>query len=172
MKIILSFILLTAACAPSMERRLDIVRADFKSDTYAGQSVGDKNLDPLMSGKALFQQNRFNDADQKFEDINRRMSDAQNTGAVSEIGKAAMGEMSSDYKPYFMDDLFISYYQIWAALADDRSDDARVIINQSYDKQRRLSLEYASLLKLREDDKGGIGKKLRNENSVQIKDLN
>ncbi|MCL1785616.1 MAG: hypothetical protein FWG39_00500 [Alphaproteobacteria bacterium] len=157
--------LFLGACAGSMEKRLDDARADFKAGVFEKQKVGDKNLDPLLSGNALFQQNKFGDADKEFESINRRMEKAQSSGITGEIGRAIAGNLSADYKPYFMDDLFVSYYQIWSAIADGRTADARVIINQSYAKQQRLSAEYASLIRKKEKDSNGLGKQLRAENA-------
>jgi len=148
-----------------MERRLDSVRDDFESRNFAKQRVGDRNLDPLLAGNALFQQGKFADADTEFESINRRMADAQSSGIIGNVTRIAAGNMAADYKPYFMDDLFVSYYQVWAALAERRFDDARVIINQSYAKQQRLSQEYASLLRSRERDTDGLGANMRRENA-------
>jgi len=152
-------------CAQDMERKLDTVRRDFSAGNFSAQVVGDDNLDPLLRGNALFQENRFGESDKEFERINARMADAQSGGLLSEAGKAAAGAMSAEYKPYFMDDLMVSYYQLWAALADGRVSDARVIINQSYDKQKRLSEEYAKLLGSREKERGGIAAKMRKENA-------
>ncbi|MCL2017975.1 MAG: hypothetical protein FWG80_04375 [Alphaproteobacteria bacterium] len=156
---------LIAGCAQNMERRLDDIRDDFKTSKFEKQKIGDRNLDPLLSGNALFQQDEFYESDAVFEEINKRMADAQGTSITGEVGKALTGQMAGSYKPYFMDDLFVSYYQIWAALAKGRNADARVIINQSYAKQQRLSQEYASLIKSREKDNNGLGSQLRGENA-------
>ena len=157
---------LLAGCAKGMESRLDGVRGGFASQDFASQNIGDSNLDPLLAGNALFQQDRFSESDKAFEDINRRMRGAQGASLAGEAGKALTGRMSGAYKPYFMDDLFVSYYQLWDALADGRAADARVVINQSYAKQQRLSGEFAGLIKSREKDDSGLGAKLRGENAV------
>ena len=158
-------VLFLAGCATSMESRLNDVRKDFAAGEFKKQTVGDRNLDPLLQGNALFQQGAYEKSDKKFEEINRRMADAQSTSLLGEIGRAASGQMAGNYRPYFMDDLFVSYYQIWDALALGRPDIARVVINQSYDKQVRLSAEYAKLINNREKDSNGLGEKLRAENS-------
>jgi hypothetical protein len=156
---------LLGACAQSMERRLDDVRTDFQNQTFERQRVGDRNLDPLLAGNALFQQDKFTESDEAFESINQRMAGTQSASILGEVGRAAAGNMAMNYRPYFMDDLFVSYYQLWAALATGRIDDARVIINQSYAKQQRLSNEYASLLRSREQDSNGLGAQMRRENA-------
>ena len=164
--IVFASIGILAGCANSMQKRLDDVRADFASAKFEKQKIGDKNLDPLLAGNALFQQDKFVESDAAFEDINTRMPGAQSTGLMSEAGKALSGQMAGNYKPYFMDDLFVSYYQIWDALGDGRTADARVIINQSYAKQQRLSEEYAKLIKSREKDNNGLGANLRADASA------
>ncbi|MCL1902076.1 MAG: hypothetical protein FWG18_00420 [Alphaproteobacteria bacterium] len=159
-------LLFLSACSTTA-RRLDTVRDEFANGNFENQKIGDRNLDPLLQGNALFQQDRFNEADRQFEDINRRMPDIQQASILGEAAKALSSQMANSYKPYFMDDLFISYYQIWAALAEGRMSDARVIINQSYAKQQRLSNEFASLIRERQRDNNdnGLGAQLRAENS-------
>jgi len=45
-----------------------------------------------------------------------------------------------------MDSLFVSYYQIWDLLALQDWKNARVVINQSYDRQKNMSIEYKKLI--------------------------
>ena len=157
-------VLFLSACGTTAAR-LDAVREEYAVGNFENQKIGDRNLDPLLTGNALFQKDQFAASDAAFEDINRRMSSAQSTGVVSEVGKALSGQMAGSYKPYFMDDLFVSYYQIWVALIDGRIADARAIINQSYAKQQALSREFASLIRSREKDNNGLGAKLREDNA-------
>ncbi|MDR1207085.1 MAG: hypothetical protein LBK26_01580 [Rickettsiales bacterium] len=157
-------VIFLSACS-TMGNRLDAARDGFASGDYSNKKIGDDNLDPLLAGNALFQQNKFKESDAAFEDINKRMSDAQSASVAGEVGKALSSQMAGNYKPFFMDDLFVSYYQIWDALADGRDKDARVIVNQSYAKQQKLSKEFASLISRRETGGNGLGAKLRSENS-------
>ena len=55
-----------------------------------------------------------------------------------------------------MDSLFVSYYQIWDLLALGKFDDARVVINQSYARQQKMSIEYKKLI---EENKKQIAEK-------------
>ncbi|MCL2538375.1 MAG: hypothetical protein FWF34_00100 [Alphaproteobacteria bacterium] len=163
--ILIICVLFVSACARPMEVRLDNIRSDFVAGDFSNQSVGDKNLDPLLAGNALFQQDKFAESDRAFEDINRRMNDAQSGGFFHEAANLLGGQMTNSYRPYFMDALFVSYYQIWAALAENRMADARVLVNQSYARQQELSREYASLIARRQRDDSGLAASLRNENS-------
>jgi len=45
-----------------------------------------------------------------------------------------------------MDSLFVSYYQIWDLLALHDFSNARVVINQSYERQRKMSQEYQEMI--------------------------
>jgi len=45
-----------------------------------------------------------------------------------------------------MDSLFVSYYQIWDLLAMSDWSNARVVINQSYERQKNMSIEYKKLI--------------------------
>ncbi len=160
MKRILSFILimpLLIGCAGTMTAKLDNVRgAYFNSDfDVAAQTIGanpDKsfedmdNLELLVKADTLFHQNLFSDSDAAYEEFNQRNLNISGFDLGRETAVFLGGNMAAQYKPYMMDNLFVSYYQLWNALADDRYDDARVIINQSYDKQQKMSYEYADLI--------------------------
>ena len=63
-----------------------------------------------------------------------------------------------------MDYLFVSYYQLWAALLENRFDDARVIINQSYSRQKKMGLEYEKLISNRQ--KSDLSNKLKTDTSA------
>ncbi|MCL2369347.1 MAG: hypothetical protein FWC83_01580, partial [Alphaproteobacteria bacterium] len=149
-----------------MQTRLDNVQRDFAAENFSNQTVRDRNLDPLLQGNAQFQMGEYARSDETFESLNIRMESAMRMGITGEATRAAAGAMAGNYRPWFMDDLFISYYQIWAAMATGRWADARVIINQSYAKQQRLSAEYRRLLDRRERDMAGLGAHMRGENAM------
>ena len=163
-------LLFVSACAQTMETRLDTVRGEFAVGNYDNQKIGDRNLDPLLAGNALFQAGDFAGSDAALEGINKRLADAQSASFFGEIGKALSSQMAGRYKPYFMDGLFISYYQLWDAIAAGRMDNARVIINQSYARQQQMSHEFAALISDRQNEKpvtgqGNLISQLNEENS-------
>jgi hypothetical protein len=138
-----------------MEMRLDEVRSSYsKSDyvavaeNFSGKKEIQKqnNLEILITADALFHANEFSSSDNAYEEFNHRNINLTGGDLGREAGMFLGGNMANDYRPYMMDALFVSYYQIWAALADNRPDDARVIINQSYDRQQNMSLEYRKLI--------------------------
>ena len=45
-----------------------------------------------------------------------------------------------------MDSLFVSYYQIWDLLAMHDWSNTRVVINQSYERQKNMSIEYKKMI--------------------------
>jgi hypothetical protein len=45
-----------------------------------------------------------------------------------------------------IDSLFVSYYQIWDLLAINDWANARVVINQSYERQKNMSVEYKKMI--------------------------
>ncbi|MDR2412877.1 MAG: hypothetical protein LBD50_01550 [Rickettsiales bacterium] len=165
------------ACAQNMERRLDDVRDVYSMGDYAAASEkfsGAKNipkqdnLELLITADGLFHENEFAASDRAYEEFNRRALDLTGGDFWREAGAIVGGNMANDYRPYMMDALFVSYYQIWDALADDRPDDARVVINQSYDRQQKMSREYEKLIE--ENQKAGaenekLAENLKNENS-------
>ncbi|MCL2331253.1 MAG: hypothetical protein FWC61_01780 [Proteobacteria bacterium] len=163
-------LLFVSACAQTMETRLDTVRGEFAAGNYDNQKIGDRNLDPLLRGNALFQAGNFAESDAALEDINKRLAGAQSASFFGEVAKALSSQMAGRYKPYFMDGLFISYYQLWDAIALGRMDDARVIINQSYARQQEMSREFASLISDRRNGEpvrgqDGLISQLNEENS-------
>lgn len=157
----LSLSLLLAACAGTMESRLDTVRTGYADGKYmdaAGAFSGgtrtdaQDNLELLISADAMFHENEFAAADAAYEVFNHRNINLTDGDIGREIGAFLGGNMANDYRPYMMDALFVSYYQLWNALAMGNMADARVIINQSYDRQQAMSREYDALVKQIQDD--------------------
>lgn len=148
-------LLFTTACAQNMEVRLDEVRDHYSNNSHmvaAEKFSGKKNfqkqnnLELLITGDALFHSNEFAASDAAFEEFNHRNIDMTEFSLGREAGALLGGNMANSYRPYMMDALFVSYYQIWSALAESRLDDARVIINQSYARQQDMSREYERLI--------------------------
>lgn len=134
-------------CAGVMESRLDSVRDDFLSSEVVDKDFSNKdNLDLLLSADSLFHAGDFSSADAAYEEFNKRNTDVTRGSLLREVKSMAFGSTVNDYRPYMMDTLFVSYYQLWAALAQNRYDDARVIINQSYAKQQDMSRQYADTI--------------------------
>ena len=100
--------------------------------------------------------------------FNRKNPGIQTRGdTLREISTLAFGANANDYRPYMMDSLFVSYYQLWAALATGRNNDARVIINQSYARQTDMSREYEKLIESNQKslaENSSLATELRNEN--------
>ncbi|HNY25216.1 MAG TPA: hypothetical protein PKJ33_01550 [Alphaproteobacteria bacterium] len=169
--------LLLSGCAQNMILKLDDVRNSYDFNNYSDaaekfsgkSSIPDQdNLEILISADSLFHQNKFSESDSAYEEFNKRNLDLTGGDLTREIGILLGGNMSNDYRPYMMDALFVSYYQIWDALADGRFADARVIINQSYDRQQRMSREYEALIKDNQEkssDNNELANRLRNENA-------
>lgn len=136
-----------SACTTSAH--LDSIQNYHASENYekiVQENNSSNNLDLLIRADAQFHMGNFNKSDKLFEKINKKNINPTKTSLGAELGKLAGGQMATDYKPYMMDLLFTRYYQIWGALADKRFDDARVIINQSYDRQKKMSREYKNLI--------------------------
>ncbi len=139
---------LLAGCSAAVESRLDSVRADYMTAPVSATDLEDKNnLDLLITADTLFHYDDYAGADAAYEIFNRKNPGIQTRGdTLREISTLAFGANANDYRPYMMDSLFVSYYQLWAALATGRKDDARVIINQSYARQTDMSREYEKLI--------------------------
>lgn len=131
---------------------LDSVRNDWASENFEKISADSKsdNLDLLIGAQAEFQKGDYKKSDNLFETFNKRDIDPTSTTIGSELGKLAGGQMATDYKPYMMDYLFASYYQVWDALLNGDFDTARVIINQSYGRQQKMSAAYRKLVSKRQ----------------------
>lgn len=142
-------------CACTTGARLDTIANYHASENYdkiIETNSDSDNLSMLLRADATFHKNDFETSDKTFEKINKKEINSTKTSFGIELTKLAGGQMATEYKPYMMDLLFVSYYQIWGALADNRFDDARVVINQSYSRQKKMSIEYQSLIKDKEND--------------------
>ena len=162
--------LILAGCSATIESRIDSIRANYMQSHTEATDLEDKNnLDLLVTADALFHENDTRGADAAYEVFNRKNPGVADGGDIMrEAASFTLGPNVNDYKPYMMDSLFVSYYQLWAALADGRWDDARVIINQSYARQADMSRAYEKLI---ESNQKSIGEntefatELRNQNS-------
>lgn len=160
--------LICAGCNATIESRLDSIRGGYMTTPPATEISDKNNLDLLIGADALFHSGDIAGADAAYELFNKKNPDVQNRGNfLREVSTLAFGANANDYRPYMMDSLFVSYYQLWAALADGRRSDARVIINQSYARQIEMSRAYEKLLETRKnrDENSELVNQLRNENS-------
>lgn len=141
---------LLAACGGSAY--LDSARMAMDTGQYEKITATPKsnNLDLLIGAQADFLAGQYQRSDELFEVFNQRNIDPTKTSLGAEAAMLVGGQMAGDYKPYMMDMLFVSYYQLWDALAMGDFETARVIINQSYDRQQNMSLEYKKLIENRE----------------------
>ncbi len=160
---------LLAGCSAAVESRLDSVRAGYMTAPTTATDLEDKNnLDLLITADTLFHYDDYAGADAAYEIFNRKNPGIQTRGdTLREISTLAFGANTNDYRPYMMDSLFVSYYQLWAALATGRNNDARVIINQSYARQTDMSREYEKLIESNQKslaENSSLATELRNEN--------
>ena len=137
-------------CASTMQSQLndiqnDFANSDFKTTTDK-EPENQNNLDLLINGTALFLDDKYTESDKIFEEFNRRNLDETSTSFSRETAGLLFGQSVNSYKPYMMDSLFVSYYQIWDLLALNEWFNARVVINQSYERQKNMSHEYKKLI--------------------------
>ena len=137
--------ILLSACSATVESRLDSVRGNYMT-TNETQFDSDGNLDLLIRADKKFHDGDIAGADATYEEFNKKNQDITSGDFWREAANFAFGANANDYRPFMMDTLFVSYYQLWAAIADGRWNDARVIINQSYAKQQNMSIEYKKLI--------------------------
>ena len=170
------FAIILAGCSADMTARLDDVQAGYAASDYAvadafagGRDMASQNnLEILISADAAFHKNDFAASDAAYEEFNHRNIDLTGGDIGREIGALLGGNMSNDYRPYMMDALFVSYYQLWNALAMGNTNDARVIINQSYARQQKMSREYDTLVQETQKSVGDnqtLANKINAENS-------
>ena len=155
--ICLSFVL--GACATTTQTRLDIAQSNLENSNFETNDTSlenQNNLDLLLNGIALFHENKFSESDSTFEEFNKRNLDETSSSISRETAGLLLGGGVNSYKPYMMDSLFVSYYQIWDLLALDQWANARVVINQSYTRQQNMSIEYKKLI---EENKNKISEK-------------
>ena len=148
-------------CASSTQTHLDTLQnnfsnADFENATsdFSSDTAPEKqnNLELLINGIALFHENKFKESDSVFEEFNKRNLSSTNSSVTREATGLLLGQSVNSYKPYMMDSLFVSYYQIWDLLALQDFENARVVINQSYNRQQQMSLEYKKLIENRKQE--------------------
>ena len=165
-------------CADIATSNLRGVRNSFANDDFIESAdkfadhkdiQSQDNLELLITGLSQFQAKNYAASDTTFEESNKRNNDATRGSITREATNLMFGQMAAEYKPSMMDSLFVSYYQIWDAIADGRRNDVRVIINQSYARQQDMSRAYADLV---EKNTERIGKSntelvttLQNQNS-------
>ena len=162
--------LLLAGCSAAVESRIDSVRASYMNTPVDATDIEDKNnIDLLITADAMFHSDDIRGADNAYEIFNRKNPGVADGGdMLREAASLTLGPNVNDYKPYMMDSLFVSYYQLWAALIDGRRDDARVIINQSYSRQTDMSRAYEKLIESNQKsfvENTELTTNLRNENS-------
>jgi hypothetical protein len=137
------------ACASTTKSYLDGVQKDFANGKYetTDKSLSDQsNLDLLINGSALFHADEYKASDAEFEEFNKRNLHETSTSISREAAGLLFGNGVNSYKPYMMDSLFVSYYQIWDLLALGDWSNARVVINQSYNRQQNMSYEYKKMI--------------------------
>ncbi|MBR3510937.1 MAG: hypothetical protein IKN73_02645 [Alphaproteobacteria bacterium] len=148
-KIIFVCFVILSGCALTMQSHLDNIQKDFASGKFEISKMDVKkqsNLDLLINGNALFHANKFKESDETFEEFNKRNLSETSSSLTRETTGLLFGQSVNSYKPYMMDSLFVSYYQIWDLLALQDWANARVVINQSYERQKNMSVEYQKLI--------------------------
>lgn len=157
-------------CASIVESQLDSVRNDFMTGSVKETDLKkENNLDLLITADKLFHANEYEKSDTAYEEFNKRNLDTTSGSLTRETTQLLVGAIANDYKPYMMDSLFVSYYQLWSALATGRYDDARVIINQSYARQQDMSIAYQKTLEENQkalSNESELAQKINFENSV------
>ena len=142
-------LLFLGACASTTQSYLDNVQNNFANAKYEiNETPVDKqnNIDLLINGIALFHADKYEQSDSNFEEFNKRNLDETSTSISREAAGLLLGGGVNSYKPYMMDSLFVSYYQIWDLLAMHDWSNARVVINQSYERQKNMSIEYKKMI--------------------------
>lgn len=142
--------LFLCGCATTMQSHLNDVQNNFANSNF--ETTTDKNIDEqnnldlLINGTALFHANDFEQSDKIFEEFNKRNLSETSSSVSREATGLLFGKSVNSYKPYMMDSLFVSYYQILDLLAMQDFANARVVINQSYERQKNMSSEYKKLI--------------------------
>lgn len=160
-----------------MESQLDAVRTGYVDGNYVATATefssgnapeSQNNLELLITADSLFHANEFAASDAAYEEFNHRNIDLTSGDLGREVGALLAGNLANDYRPYMSDALFVSYYQLWNALALGNRDDARVIINQSYARQQDMSREYDALVQQIQSERADntdLAERLDSENS-------
>ena len=152
MRRILYFVLclFLCGCASTMQSHLNDIQNNFANSNFnpTTESVAtdQNNLDLLINGTALFLDGKYKESDSTFEEFNKRNISETSTSVSREATGLLLGQSVNSYKPYMMDSLFVSYYQLWDLLALQDWTNARVVINQSYKRQQDMSREYKKMI--------------------------
>lgn len=137
-------------CAATMQSHLNDIQNNFANgnfqSTTESMASDQNNLDLLVNGTALFLDDKYAESDSVFEEFNKRHLSETGGSITREATGLLFGQSVNSYKPYMMDSLFVSYYQIWDLLAMNDWKNARVIINQSYQRQQDMSREYKKMI--------------------------
>ena len=161
---------LLSGCASVATSNLMQVRQSFANDEFiesadkfadGADTKFQGSLELLISGLSQFQAKEYAQSDDTFEEFNKRNYDTSGGSVIRETKSLIGGQLTNEYKPYMMDSLFVSYYQIWDALGRQKRDDVRVIINQSYARQQDMSRAYADMVEK-------TNEKLANENASEL----
>ena len=147
--IFLCSLFVLGACASTTQSYLNKVQNNFANANFETTDTPvseQNNLDLLINGTALFHADKFSESDSRFEEFNKRNLNETSTSISREATSLLFGGGVNSYKPYMMDSLFVSYYQIWDLLAMHDWSNARVVINQSYDRQKNMSIEYKKMI--------------------------
>lgn len=156
-RLVFAFIALVAlnGCAAIATVELTDLRNGFANNNFvaaaeqysSGADIKSQDsLQLMMTGLANFQDKNYKASDDAFEEFNRRKYDTTGGSILRETKVFLGGGLAAEYKPSMMDSLFVSYYQIWDAIGENRRDDVRVIINQSYARQQDMSRAYADMV--------------------------
>ena len=160
-------------CSATVESHLDDIRNNYMTSSPDTEFQDKNNLDLLLTADALFHNGDISAADNAYETFNKRNLSTTGGDLLREATTLTLGANANDYRPYMMDSLFVSYYQLWAAISDARWNDARVIINQSYARQQDMSRAYQKLIKSNQNkiSNSEIAKTLKNYQWTAYRDI-
>ena len=167
-KIFYLCLFLLCGCAASVQSHLDTIQNDFSNGQFESETLNNSepakqnNLELLINGTALFHKNKFQESDSVFEEFNKRNLSSTDSSVTREATGLLFGQGVNSYKPYMMDSLFVSYYQIWDLLAMHDLENARVVINQSYNRQQNMSIKYKKLIEENKDKINAENSELKN----------
>lgn len=171
LKIVRFFVVLPllSACVMTVDSRLNSVRNKYMATDQPDTTNLEKldNLELLLTADALFHNGDLANADKTYEIFNKQNRNITSGSFSREAIGLLFGANANEYRPLMMDSLFVSYYQLWAAILENRKNDARVIINQSYARQQEMSHEYKKLIEENEKrESNEFIQEIQNENSV------
>jgi len=167
-KIFYLCLFLLCGCAASVQSHLDNIQNNFANGQFESETLNNiepekqSNLELLINGTALFHANKFHESDSVFQEFNNRNLSETDSSITRETAGLLFGQGVNSYKPYMMDSLFVSYYQILDLLAMHDLENARVVINQSYNRQQNMSIEYKKLIEENKDKINAESSELKN----------